>query len=253
MKTIALSVSLLAVSSFVSAQTFMGGLSGSVKDASGGTIPSARITVTNVATSEVRDATANESGSFVLTALRPGTYRVEVNAAGFKKYLQNIELRVQQFATVDVALEIGEASQSIEVRDQVPLLDATTSSLSQTVENRQVTELPSNGRNPLAFVSLTPGIRLQAFAGQNLATTNWTGWGNFSINGGISNSNEILVDGAPVTMAELNNPVYIPPVDAVQEFRVQTNNFSAEFGRSSGGVVNISIKSGTNGVHGNLY
>lgn len=253
MRVLALVLCLLMVPCFVNAQTFTGGLSGYVKDVSQGAIPHSRVTVTNVATNAEREMTANEVGAFVFTALGPGVYRVQVNAPGFKQYVQNIELRVQQFATVDVVLQVGDTKESIEVQSQVPLLDASTSSLSQTVENKQVTELPLNGRNTLAFVNLTPGVRLQTGLGANLATTNWTSWGNYSINGGVSNGNEVLIDGAPVTMAESNFVAYIPPVDATQEFRVQTNNFSAEFGRSSGGVVNMSIKSGSNAPHGSLY
>ena len=253
MRVLALLQVLLTVLCLGNAQTFTGGISGSIKDVSQSAVPNSHVTVTNVATNAVREVTANETGAFALTALGPGVYRVEVSSPSFKQHIQNIELRVQQFATLDIVLQVGGTTESIEVQSQIQLLDASTSSLSQTVENKQVTELPLNGRNPLAFVNLTPGVRLQTGLGANLATTNWTSWGNYSINGGVANGNEVLIDGAPVTMAESNFVAYIPPVDATQEFRVQTNNFSAEFGRSSGGVVNISIKSGTNVLHGSLF
>jgi hypothetical protein len=136
---------------------------------------------------------------------------------------------------------------------QATLLDSQTSSLSQVVENKQVTELPLNGRNTLALVALTPGIRTQGEFLQHTGTRSFAGWGNFSSNGGVSDANEVLVDGAAVTMFLVNAPSLIPPVDATQEFRVQTNNYSAEFGRSSGAVVNISVKSGANQPHGTLY
>jgi hypothetical protein len=173
---------------------------------------------------------------------------------GFKKLVQEpIEIRVQQFLSLDLALEVGQANQTVEVSGQVALLDAATGSLSQVVENREVTELPLNGRNTLSLVALTPGVRTQGQFLQNTATRSFAGWGKFSSNGGISDANEILVDGASVTMFLVNAPSLVPPVDATQEFRVQTNNYAAEFGRSSGALVNASIKSGTNQLHGSLY
>jgi hypothetical protein len=162
-------------------------------------------------------------------------------------------VRVQQFVMISPVLEIGQATQTVEVTGRVALLDATTSSLSHVVENRQVTELPLNGRNTLALVALTPGIRTQGEFTQHVATRSYAGWGNFSSNGGLSDANEILVDGGSVTMFLMNAPSLIPPVDATQEFRVQTNSYSAEFDRSSGAVVNIGIKSGTNRLHGSVY
>src|SRR5262249_33397402 len=108
-------------------------------------------------------------------------------------------------------------------------------------------------RNAAGRVALPPGIRAQGKSMQHAATRRFAGWGNFSSNGGVSDATEVLVDGAAVTMFLVNAPSLIPPVDATQEFRVQTNNYAAEFGRSSGAVVNISIKSGTNQLHGSLY
>ncbi|HYM09108.1 MAG TPA: carboxypeptidase regulatory-like domain-containing protein, partial [Bryobacterales bacterium] len=183
-----------------------------------------------------------------------GRYRLELEQPGFKRFVQEpIEVRVQQFVSLNPVLEVGQATQTVEVTGQVALLDSATSSLSQVVENRQVTELPLNGRNTLALAALTPGIRTHGQFLQNTATRSFAGWGNFSSNGGVADANEVLVDGAAVTMFLINQPSLIPPVDATQEFRVQTNNYSAEFGRSAGAVVNVSIKSGTNQLHGSLY
>jgi hypothetical protein len=253
MKTLAQVLSSFVLLTYLGAQTFTGGISGTVTDSSQAAIAKAHVTATRTGTNEKRETTTDDSGYFVFTALPPGAYSVAVDMSGFSRAVENLELRVQQFATVSFALKVGQTSETVEVKSQAQLLDAETSSLGQVVENQEVTELPLNGRNPLTFVELTPGVRIQPIFGQNLATTNWTGWGNFSINGGLSNSNEVLIDGAPDTMAELNDIVYIPPVDATQEFRVQTDNYSAEFGRSSGGIVNISIKNGSNAFHGNLY
>jgi hypothetical protein len=236
------------------AQTFTGTITGTVTDPAGAVVPGAVLTVTNLETNESRRLTSNEAGLFNFTALSPGRYRFEVERPGFKRFVQEpVELRVQQSVTLSPALEVGQSTQTVEVTGQVPLIDVATSSLSQIVENRQVTELPLNGRNTLALVALTPGIRTHGQFLQNSATRSFAGWGNFSSNGGVADANEVLVDGASVTMYLINQPSLIPPVDATQEFRVQTNNYSAEFGRSSGAVVNMSVKSGSNAPHGSLY
>src|SRR5215471_18973123 len=251
-------VNLLCVSAlaatFALAQTFTGNITGAVSDPAGAIVPGAVLTVTNLETNESRRLLSNEAGLFNFTALPPGRYRFEVERAGFKRFVEEpIELRVQQSVTLTASLEVGQATQTVEVTGQVALVDAATSSLSQIVENRQVTELPLNGRNTLALVALTPGIRTHGQFLQNSATRSFAGWGNFSSNGGVADANEVLVDGASVTMYLINQPSLIPPVDATQEFRVQTNNYSAEFGRSSGAVVNMSVKSGSNAPHGSLY
>src|SRR5437773_8702022 len=243
-----------ALAYMCSGQTYTGGLTGAVNDPAGALVPSASLKLTNLETNDVRQQSTNETGAYNFTALPPGRYRMEVEHPGFKKFgHEPSEVRVQQFITLNTVLEVGTGTQVVEVTGQVALLDASTSSLSQVVENRQVTELPLNGRNTLALVALTPGIRTHGQFMDNTATRSFAGWGNFSSNGGVADANEILVDGASVTMFLVNAPSLIPPVDATQEFRVQTNNYSAEFDRSSGAVVNIGIKSGTNRLHGSIY
>src|SRR5450432_2221192 len=210
----ALCVSLLLLARVAPAQTSTGGLTGVVTDPGGAVIPGAALRPTNFDTNEARQQTSNEVGAYTFTALAPGRYRLALEHAGFKRFVEEpIEVRVQQFVTLDPRLEVGQESQSIEVTGQAALLDAATSSLSQVVENRQVTELPLNGRNTLALVSLTPGVRTQAGFLQNAATRSYAGWGNFSSNGGLSGANEILVDGAAVTMFSNDAPSLVPPVD----------------------------------------
>src|SRR5882724_2385168 len=244
----------LALTCICSGQTSTGGLTGAVTDPAGAFVPAASLKLTNLDTNDARRQTTDGTGEYTFTALPPGRYRLELEHPGFKKFVQQpIEVRVQQFITLNPLLEVGTGSQVVEVSGQVALLDAATSSLSQVVENRQVTELPLNGRNTLALVALTPGIRTHGQFMDNTATRSFAGWGNFSSNGGVADANEILVDGASVTMFLVNAPSLVPPVDATQEFRVQTNNYAAEFGRSSGAVVNVGIKSGTNQLHGSLY
>src|SRR5713101_2700473 len=235
-------------------QTSTGGLSGTVTDPAGAMIAGARLVLTNLETNDSRRGESNEIGFYSFPALPPGRYKIELEHAGFKRFVQEpVQIQVQQFVTLDPRLEVGQSTQTVEVTGQTALLDAQTSSLSQVVENKQVTELPLNGRNTLALVALTPGIRTQGELMQHTATRSFAGWGNFSSNGGVSDANEVLVDGAAVTMFLVNAPSLIPPVDATQEFRVQTNSYSAEFVRSAGAVVNIGVKSGTNQLHGTAY
>ena len=247
-------LALLVVAANIHAQTTTGSITGLVTDAGGHVVPGSALTLTNLDTNQTRKQAANDTGAYTFPALPPGNYRLELAHPGFKRFVQEpVEVRVQQTVTINLMLEVGQVNQTIEVAGHPELLDAATSSLSQVVENREVTELPLNGRNTLALVALTPGVRTQAGFLQNTAVRSYAGWANFSSNGGLSGANAVLIDGAPVTMFALNAPSLIPPVDATQEFRVETNNYSAEFGRSSGAVVNIGIKSGSNRLHGSLY
>ena len=236
------------------AQTSAGQITGRVTDPAGANIANADVQVTNTDTAIVRATKTSETGYYTVPLLPPGPYKVSVTANGFRPVTQsNITLVVDQTARIDFALQLGNVTETVEVKESAPLLETENGALGQVVESKQITELPTNGRNTLAFVELTPGVRVQPGSGSNpyLLATNTRG--NFSTNGGVSNANEVLVDGAPVTVARSNAIGYIPSVDATQEFKVQTNSYSAEFGRTSGGVVNLSIRSGANQLHGDLY
>ena len=158
---------------------------------------------------------------------------------------------------IDVAMELGEVTQTVEVSAQTPLLQSETSSLGQVVEARKVTEAPLNGRNPLALVALVPGVVPQG-SKQDSSTGNPTGtnifaWGNFQIGGGQANQSATYIDGGSVHVNYLNLLALVPTQDAIQEFKVQTNNLGAEWGRFAGGVINLTTKSGTNTIHGSAY
>jgi hypothetical protein len=159
-----------------------------------------------------------------------------------------ITLAVEQVARIDFRMEIGDTKESITVEASAVILDSANSTIGTVVDNRKVTELPLNGRNPLDLVGLSTGIRIQGgFGGKNGSLN------NFSSNGGLANANSVMVEGLALDLAQMNSPSFVPPVDATQEFRIQTNTFSAEFGRTSGAVVSMSIKSGTNEYHGTAY
>jgi hypothetical protein len=248
-------VALLAlVSSAAMGQSFTGVINGVVKDSSGAVVPNAELSLINVNTNEARKQVSNAIGRYVFPMLPPGSYRLEADVQGFQRFARsNITVEVQQEVSIDVELKVGEASQAIEVTEVTPLLQPSTSSLGQVVDNRKIMELPLTGRNTLALIGLTAGAQpLGTFGGIPARLNSYTG-GGFTAGGGQAFTNETLIDGVPGNCSVENTPAFIPTVDAVQEFKVQTSNFSAEFGRTGGGVVNIVTKSGTNDLHGTVY
>src|SRR3989442_6523003 len=195
-------------------QTYTGGLTGAVADPAVAFVPAASLKLTNLDTNDARRQTTDGTGEYTFTALPPGRYRLELEHPGFKRFVQEpIEVRVQQFITLNPVLEVGTGTQVVEVSGQVALLDAATSSLSQVVENRQVTELPLNGRNTLALVALTPGIRTHGQFMDNTATRSFAGWGNFSSNAALAHPNQILAARAPPPLLLPNPPSRVPPPD----------------------------------------
>jgi hypothetical protein len=185
-----------------------------------------------------------------------------VEATGFKKAVnESLELHVSDKATLDVTMEIGQLEQVVTVSPDELLLEKDTATRGQVIENRRITELPLNGRNPIMLATLAPGVQ---FNGNPQFTRPFDNGDNaqFSINGGIQRHNEFLLDGAPnnaVTDADTartrssNNIAYVPPVDATQEFKVQTNSYDAQYGRTGGGIINVTTKNGGNEFHGTLY
>jgi len=224
-------------------------ITGTVTDATGAAVPNAQISATNTETGVSRPSVTNEAGNYLITALFPGPYQVTASAPGFKQMRrESLTLAVEQVARLDFRMEVGETKESITVESTAVILDAANSTIGTVVDNRKVTEIPLNGRNPLDLVGLSSGIRVQGgFGGKNGSLN------NFSSNGGLANANSVMVEGLALDLAQMNAPSFVPPVDATQEFRVQTNTFSAEFGRTSGAVVSMSIKSGTNQFHGSVY
>jgi hypothetical protein len=243
------------VRSFVVASAFLtvafgqtAQITGRIADQSGAVVPGAKVVATNINTGVVRDSVTNDAGNYLITALFPGPYRVTAEASGFKQVRrEQITLATDQIGRIDFTMEVGTVQESVTVEASTVLLDAATSTVGTVVENRQVTEIPLSGRNPIALIALTTGVRIQGgFGGKNQ-------WSNFSVNGGLANANSVMVEGLALDMAQMNAPSFVPPVDATQEFRIQTNKFSSEFGRTAGGIVNFSIKSGTNDLHGSAY
>ena len=230
------------------AQTPTGILEGTVYDQSQAVVPAATVRVVNDATNEVKVLKADSAGHYVQPFLSPGTYTVTVEAQGFKTTRQgSVKIDVATTRTVDITLMVGAtANEIVEVTGAPPALEVSTSTVGTAIENRSVVDLPLNGRNVFALASLTPSV-VSSNGGE--ATPHM---------GGSRNAvSEVQLDGgsiiAPENNVGINVRVYTPPIDAVQEFTVQINNLSAEYGRFGGGVINMVIKSGSNAFHGTGY
>src|SRR5258708_6082976 len=249
------SIALVFVFTFaLPGQTFYGSIVGTVTDATGATAPGSMVTLTNTGTSERRSAATEGQGNYQFVNLVPGRYRIEIQKTGFKRLTRDeVQVEVQSAVRIDATLEVGEVGQVVEVKAETPLLQTETSSLGHVVESRAVQQMPLNGRNVLNLVALVPGVVPQGQSMGNPTNTNISAWGNYSIGGGIGNQSASLLDGGPMNTSYNNAVQLVPTQDAIQEFRVQTNNLSAEFGRFAGGVVNLTTKSGSNQFHGSAY
>ncbi len=235
-------------------QSFYGSIVGTVNDPTGAEVPQASVTLTNSGTSERRASQTDSQGSFRFVNLIPGTYKLEVEHSGFRRHsVDNVIVAVEATLRVDVGLQVGDVTQILEVSSQAPLLQTETGSLSQVISARAVQELPLNGRNVLNLVALSPGVVPQGSAEGSLTGKNVFAGGNYQIGGGMANQSATYFDGVPVNDSYGNIVALIPSQDAVSEFRVQTNANSAEFGRYTGGVINLTSKSGSNQFHGSGY
>jgi outer membrane receptor protein involved in Fe transport len=227
-------------------------VTGQVTDPFGAKVPGATVTLTNTDTGVHRKVTSNAEGLYTVPFVRPGPYRIAVEKAGFQLMArEDVRLQVDQVLRLDFALQVGAITQAVEVAGTAPLVESETASVGQVVQGRQVTELPLLGRNPYALGGLAAGVRIAQ--GMNGLPVDIISTSYISINGSRANQNEYLLDGAPNTAAAQNQPVVYPSVDDVQEFKVQTNAYSAEYGRAAGGVFNVVTKYGTNELHFTAY
>ena len=235
------------------AQKDTASITGQVTDSSGAVVAGAKIDAVNLDTNYAYHASSSPTGEWTISPVRIGSYRISVTAGGFKKSeMGPLTLNVQQRQRVDVALQPGAITQTVEVKDTTPLLESDTSERSQLVDSTTMVTLALNGRNPVQLAQLTAGVTVSEPGARDE-----NGFG-FSANGARSLQNNFLLDGIdnnsnlPDLLNEANY-VVMPSVDALQEFRVETNSYAAEFGRATGAVVNATIKSGTNQYHGVLY
>lgn len=245
---------LLCASISLYAQSTYGSITGSVADTSGAIVTDAKVTLTNLGTAEKRTQSSGTDGLFTFVNLFPGQYRIDVEKQGFKHFVRiDITVQVQQDTHIVAALQVGEVSQVVEVTSETPLLQAETSSLGQVVEQRKADELPLNGRNIFNLITVSPAAIAQGGSGGTPVSQNPFSWGNYQIGGSFGNQSAEYLDGQPLNIGYINLPIVIPTQDSVGEFKVQYNDLGAEWGKFSGGVMNISTKSGSNQFHGSLY
>src|ERR1700691_132644 len=251
---ICLCLSAMLLGSPLSAQSTFGSVSGSVAHASGSAVPDAQVTLTSTATSAKQTYTTGGDGLYSFVNLNPGEYRLDVEKAGFKHYKrESVIVQVAQAVLIDAIMEIGAVSQTVEATAQTPLLTPTDTSLGQVIDERATNEIPLNGRNVFNLITLSPAAIAQGGSGGSQVGQNPFSWGNYQVGGSFGNESAEYVDEPPVYIGYINLPMLIPDQDAISEFKVQYNTLGPEWGRFSGGIVNLSTKGGTNTFHGEAY
>jgi hypothetical protein len=229
-------------------QVDTGTIVGTVKDATGAVLPGATVVVSSVSTGINTTVKSGADGTYVATPLKIGEYTVSVEAVGFKSQTQkNIVLQVQDRLRVDFTLQVGDISEKVIVEDAPPMLQTETSSLGDVINSNQVTSLPLNGRDYTQLAVLTAGVSRTDLG------DNGNNGGSFAANGARATLNNFLLDGIDNNSNDNGRNVLQTSVDAIAEFKVQTNSYSAEFGRSGGAVINATIKSGSNDFHGTVF
>lgn len=233
------------------AQSTYGGLRGIVADAGGGVLASSKVGLLNEGAGEVRSALTLATGEYLFSQVIPGSYTISVENPGFKKYSRKgVLVETQSQITVDVKMEVGNVTDSVNVTGEVPLIETATASQGQVIDRQKMIDLPNLGRNPYMFSKLAPNVQ-QVGNPAYARMQGQSGSSQISIAGGPSRGNNYLLDGIPITdMA--NRAIIIASLEAVQEMKLQANTYDAEVGRSGGSMFNVFLKSGTNSYHGSL-
>ncbi|MGI8959209.1 MAG: carboxypeptidase regulatory-like domain-containing protein [Bryobacteraceae bacterium] len=244
---------ILSFATALRAQVDTASIVGTIKDPSGAVIQGAHVTVTNIATGEAQTVTTGSNGSYLFPYLRVGTYSVAAEAPGFKKAAtENVALNVQDRKQLDISMQLGTANQEVKVTETEPLIDTQTADVGHVVDAQQVQDLPLNGRRYDQLALLAAGVNPASASFQQRAE------GVFSVNGNSSTQNNFVIDGADnnsftTNLQDQSAQTVQPAVDSLQEFKLQTRDYNVEYGRSAGGVINASLKSGTNAFHGDVY
>ncbi len=250
-----LSLGLLVVSAAalpVYGQSYYGGVRGGVYDQNGGALQGAKVSLIDTATNAQRSVLTETTGEYVFSEVVPGTYMLVAEAPGFKKFEQKgVIIGTQQQLSVDLKLQIGAVTESIEVTESVSLVEASNASQGQVIDNQKLTDLPNLGRNPFMMSKLAQNVVPVGNPAYN-RMEDQSGSSQISIAGGPVRGNNYLIDGVPITDAT-NRAIIIPSIEAVQEVKIQANTYDAEMARTGGGMFNTLMKSGANSVHGSLY
>ena len=236
---------------FARAQSTGGRIRGTVMDASGGAVVTAKITLINEATNVQREAESGANGDYLFLEVPVGSYEIDVNIPGFKKHVRKgIALNLNEVVSLDITLQVGGSTEVVEVTGAPPVVDTSSTQLGAVVNERSSTQLPLNQRDVYQLLQLQPGVQSQLgndlFYGSDKP-------GVVTVNGGRGRSNNYTVNGGDGNDLFVNLPAIEPSPDSIEEFRVIANSFDAEYGRNSGAVVNVVTKSGTNNIHGSFY
>jgi hypothetical protein len=234
-------------------QSTGGRIIGRIADPTGAVLDGVKVTLTNQATGVSRETQSNGNGDYTFVEVVPGIYRATYEHEGFKKSVQSsVTVDVNQVVTLNSILQLGEVQDVVQVSSEAPQVDTTTTQLGAVINDRSVNELPLNTRDTYQFLQLQPGVQSQLGSSGSLAYGSDDA-GSVSVNGGRTRANNFSVNGGDANDQFVNLPTIQPTPDSVEEFRVITNTFDAEYGRNSGSVVNVITKSGTNGLHGDVY
>ena len=252
---------LAAVPSILKAQSDTGRVTGSVVDSTGAILSGAKITLTNTDTGATQSTTSGSDGNFNFSAVMRGNYKVEASQTGFDTTTQSFSLEVSQIQNVAFKLQAGATTTTIDVTSSEPIVDVSTSSTGAVVEGKQVDDLPLNGRNFTQLALLTPGVTRGGFSSDasgrngNVEAFRYSesGGAAISANGLRQQSNNFLLDGVDNNESLVNTIVFFSPPEAIDQFRVTTSVAPAEFGRAGGAIINSSIKSGTDSIHGTVF
>jgi hypothetical protein len=236
------------------AQSTSASLTGRITDPKKAVISDAKVTAINTGTQIHYQGLTNETGTYYISNLLPGRYRIEVEKLGFKAVIQSgVILHVQDAVEVNFEMILGSASESVTVEGSTPPLDTESSTVGTVVEQRKANELPLNGRNVFNLIVLAPSVIPQGSSTGTPVGVNPFGWNNYQVNGSFGNQSTEYLDGQPLNIGYINLPILIPTQDSIQEFKVQTSNLEAEWGKFAGGVTSLSTKGGTNSLHGEAY
>jgi trimeric autotransporter adhesin len=251
-KAIRVLLATAVLTAFALAQSFQGSISGLVLDQGGGTLPGAKVTLTEDGTGVVKSTLTNSTGQYAFGPINPGTFTLSVESKGFKKLeRKGVVVGTSQTLALDLRMEVGDLTQTVNVTEEVPLLETGTASQGATIERQKLVDLPNLGRNPYMMSTLAPNVQQVGNPAYN-RMQDQSGSSAISLAGGPARSNNYLLDGIPITDTA-NRAMVIVSIESTEEMKVQAGNYDAETGRTGGGMFNVLMKGGSNQYHGVLY